>query len=85
VLFAPQHDYDAYNAEIAKKRQSGTEPSVAEKFQKYADYFNVLMQARQRLAGGSNEDRIQRKHEKFQRHVQQIQIYNSLDQLSNGE
>jgi hypothetical protein len=85
VRFAPQHDYNAYNAEIAKKRQSRTEPGVAEKFQKYANYFNALMQARQRLAGESNEDRIQRKHEKFQRHFQQIQIYNALDQLSHGE
>lgn len=83
--FAPEHDYEAYNAAIEKRLKSRAEPSVGEKFQKYADYYDVLMQARRQIAGNFAEDRLQQKLAKFQRHAQLVQIYKTLDRVRNGK
>ncbi|WP_149752540.1 hypothetical protein [Rubripirellula obstinata] len=83
--FAPQHDYDAYNAVIAKTLQTKTEPSFDEKFQRYADYYDTLMQTRRQLATCTDEARIKQKRKKIQLHTRLVQIYRTLDDARDGE
>jgi len=83
MSFAPQHDYDLYNAVVAQRRRSRTEPSMEEKFQRYADYYNTLIQTRRKLRVPSDEARVERKLEKIQRHIRLVEIYKALDNFRN--
>lgn len=83
--FAPQHDYDTYNAAIAKTLQTKTEPSFDEKFERYADYYDTLMQTRRQLATCTDEARIEQKQKKIQLHIRLVQTYRTLDDARDGE
>ena len=84
-VFAPQHDYDAYNAVVAESLQTKTEPSFDQKFQRYADYFNTLMQTRQQIATCTDEVRIQQRREKIQTRLRLLQIYRATDNIRDGK
>jgi len=84
MSFAPQHDYLAYNAAVAKQLQTQAPLSVEEKFQRYAAYYNTLVQARRPLGGGS-EARMEQKRETIRLHARIVQIYHAVDQLRHAK
>lgn len=80
--FAPKHDYEFYNAAMANRLQSQPDPGIETKFQRYADYYNTMLQTRQQL-GGSSEARLNQKRETIIAHARLLTIYRSLDGLSD--
>lgn len=84
MSFAPQHDYLAYNAAVAKQLQTQAPLSVEEKFQRYAAYYNTLVQARRPL-GGDSEARMEQKRVKIRLHARIVQIYHAVDQLRHAK
>ena len=58
--------------------------SVEQKFQRYADYFDTLLQAQRQLAG-SSDARINQKRAKILAHARLAKIYGTLDGVSDEE
>ena len=87
MSFAPQHDYHAYNAAVAKQLQAQAPLSIEEKFQRYAAYYNTLVQARRPLAGVSEARmaRMEQKREKIRLHARIVQIYHAVDQFRHAK
>ena len=76
--FAPKHDYEAYNAAVESALSMRPERSIREKFDRYAEYYDALIEARRELMG-EDLSRPERKMEKIKNHSRLVQIYHALD------